>query len=82
MKDNTEIRVMESGSNPPVELAGIENATDGTTDNRSFTFALPSSTVVDINIVNLQYVIQRINAFTITTDTEIPIQQQFDRNYI
>jgi len=82
MKDNTEVRVMESGSNPPVELAGIENATDGTTDNRSFTFALPSSTVVDINIVNLQYVIQRINAFTITTDTEIPIQQSLDRSYI
>ena len=81
LRDNTEIRVMENGTNPPIELAGIENATDGTTDDRSFTFSLPSGTVVDINIVNLQYIIQRINAFTIVSDTEIPIQQRFDRNY-
>ena len=65
LKDNTEIRVMENGTNPPVELAGIENATSGSTDDRFFEFFLPAGTIVDINIVNLQYVIQRISPYTI-----------------
>lgn len=82
MRDNTEIRVMENGTNPPVELAGIENATSGSTDDRFFDFFLPAGTIVDINIVNVQYVIQRISPYTIpSTDAQIPIQQVFDRNY-
>jgi len=83
LKDNTEVRVMENGTNPPVELAGIENATSGSTDDRFFEFFLPAGTIVDINIVNLQYVIQRISPYTIpSSDAQIPIQQVFDRNYI
>ena len=61
MKDNTEVRVFDnSTSNPQVELAGVENATDGTTDNRSFTFSLSAATIVDIVIVNVTYENQRI----------------------
>jgi hypothetical protein len=47
MKDNTEVRVYDQ-SNPPVELAGIENATAGTADDRSFTFSLAAATLVDM----------------------------------
>lgn len=82
MRDNTEVRVMENGTNPPVELAGVENATSGSTDDRFFDFFLPAGTIVDINIVNVTYVIQRISAYTIPpSDATIPIQQVFDRNY-
>ena len=83
MKDNTEVRVFDnSTSNPQVELAGVENATDGTTDNRSFTFSLSAATIVDIVIVNVTYENQRIDAYTVPSSaTSIPIQQRFDRNY-
>lgn len=81
MKDNTEVRVFATGTTN--ELAGIETAVDGTTDDRSFTFSLAAGTVVDIVIHNLLYVYQRIVGFTIpATSQELPIQQQFDRNYL
>ena len=83
MKDNTEVRVFDnSTSNPQVELAGVENATDGTAGDRSFTFSLAAGTIVDIVIVNVTYENQRIDSYTIPgTSTSIPIQQRFDRNY-
>jgi len=83
MKDNTEVRVFDNAtSNPQVELAGVENATDGTTDNRSFTFSLTAGTIVDIVIVNVTYENQRIDAYTVPgSAASIPIQQRFDRNY-
>lgn len=84
MKDLTEVRVCDQ-SNPPGELAGIENATDGTTDNRSFTFSIAPATVVDITVFNVQWRLppnNRIDDFTIpATDATIPISQVFDRNY-
>jgi hypothetical protein len=83
LKDNTEIRVFDnSTSNPQVELAGVENATDGTSNNRSFTFSLTAGTIVDIVVINLTYENERIEAYTIpTSDTTLPIQQRIDRNY-
>ena len=83
MKDNTEVRVFDNAtSNPQVELAGVENATDGTSNNRSFTFSLSAGSIVDIVIVNITYENQRIDAYTIPgSATSIPIQQRFDRNY-
>jgi len=84
MKDNTEVRVCAAG-NPNNELAGIENATAGTTDNRSFSFSLSAGTSVDIIIFNVDWVLppnNRIDGFTIPSgDTSIPISQVFDRNF-
>lgn len=84
MKDNTEVRVYDQ-SNPPVELAGIENATAGTTDDRSFAFALSATTVVDIVIFNVEYILppnNRIEDFTVpSVDSSLPISQVFDRNF-
>jgi hypothetical protein len=87
LKDNTEIRVYnQSGT----ELAGVENATTGTPDNRSWSFAQPASTVVDIRILHgdtaaadgLHYENTEIEDYTIPgSNTSIPIQQRVDRNY-
>jgi hypothetical protein len=82
MRDFTEVRVIESGTT--VELAGIENVVSASVgaDDNDFTFLQPAGTVVDINLVNIRYVIQRISAFEVpNSDTSIPITQQFDRNY-
>ena len=78
--DNTEVRVYDAGDNS--EIAGTEDATDGTTGNRSFTFSDAAANVVNIVIHNTNYVYIRITNFTIPgTDTSIPVQQRFDRNY-
>jgi hypothetical protein len=84
MQENTEVRVFDAAtSNPQVELAGIENATAGTSGSREFTFSLSAGTNTDIVLINVQYENQRINDFTIpATATSIPIQQRFDRNYL
>jgi len=84
MVDNTEVRVYQNNSGfPQTELAGVENATDGTTNDRSFTFSLGAGTIVDIVIHAVSYESQRINALTIpSSDSSIPIQQRFDRNYL
>jgi hypothetical protein len=84
MKDNTEVRVLLNSDNSQ-ELAGIESATAGTTDNRSFAFSLAAGTVVDIVIFNINYRLppnNRITGFTIpTSDGAIPISQVPDRGY-
>jgi len=80
LKDNTEVRVYTTATT--TELAGIEDATDGTADDRSFTFSLAAGTNVDIRIHNVIYEPQSIINFSIpSTDTSIPIQQRFDRTY-
>ena len=80
MKDNSEVRVYNNSTG--VELAGIENATAGTTDDRSFVASIAASTVVDYTIVNVAYEIIRIEAFTWPTASQtINIQQRIDRNY-
>lgn len=88
LKDNTEIRVFTAGTT--TELAGIETATAGSADARTFTFSLAASTVVDIRIIHggdpaadgLFYEIQAIKSYTIpVSDTSLPIQQVRDRNY-
>jgi hypothetical protein len=81
MKDNTEVRVYEAGTT--TEIAGTENATSGSPDNRSFTFSEQASVSVDYVIHNLGYEQIRVNAFSIPTlDATIPIQQRRDRNYL
>lgn len=80
MRDQTEVRVLEFGTN--TELAGIENATDGTVDDRSFSFSLSAATATSIKIHSLQYEHISID-YTIPSDAaSIPIQQRFDRNYL
>lgn len=81
LQDNTEVRVMEAGSNT-VELAGTENATDGTSGDRSFSFSLTAATVVDIYIVNVTYENVEIEDYTVPSSAaSLPIQQRFDRSY-
>ena len=85
MKDFTEVRVLDvTTPSNPIELAGIENvvsASVGANDN-DFAFSLAAGTNIDIVVHALSYDYVRIPNFTVpTADTEIPIQQQFDRNY-
>lgn len=80
MKDNTEVRVYSVGTT--TELDGVENATSGTTNNRSFTFSLTAGTGVDIRIYAVGYLPADILDFTVPTgDTSLPIQQVADRWY-
>ncbi len=80
MKDNTEVRIYTAGTS--TELAGIESATSGTTDNRSFTASLAAATSVDYTLVSTSYEIIRVEAFSWPTSaSSIPIQQRVDRNF-
>lgn len=82
MRDLTEVRVYAEGTQ--TELAGIENATAGTADDRSFTFALGAAVAVDIAVFNVDWILppnNRIKDFSIPAlDTTIPVSQVFDRN--
>lgn len=89
LRDNTEVRVYTAGTT--TELAGVENATDGSSDNRSVTFSLAASISVDIRFAhgiaadgNVYRVPDRnsILAFTWPTVTSsLPITQVLDRNF-
>ena len=80
MKDNTEVRVYDAGDDS--EIAGIENATAGSTDNRSFAWTDAASNVVNYVIHNETWETIRVEGYTVpATDASIPIQQRFDRNY-
>lgn len=84
LADNTEVRVYDNASpvSARTELAGTENATTGTTDDRDFTFSISAGTIINIKVVNVTYEPVSISGFTVpTADTSIPIQQRFDRNY-
>ncbi len=82
MKDFTEVRVFEAGTS--TELAGIENVPSASVgaDDNDWPFSLAAGLDVDIAIISIQYLNQRISNFIIpSTDSELPIQQIFDRNY-
>ena len=86
MKDNTEVRVYKTSDGS--EIAGIENATAGTTNNRSFTWSAPATTGVYYVLHNFSasapdYETIRVEGYIIpATDTSIAIQQRIDRNSI
>jgi hypothetical protein len=80
MRDNSEVRIYTAGTS--TELAGIENATGGTPDARTFAAAIAATTSVDYTIVNTQYEIIRVEGFTWpSVDQDLAIQQRFDRNF-
>lgn len=89
LRDNTEVRVFTAGTT--TELVGIENATDGTADDRSVTFSLAASTSVDIRFAHgiaadgNRYTVPPSNsilAFTWpTADGNLPITQVLDRSF-
>jgi len=80
MRDNTEVRVYAAGTK--TELDGIENATAGTPDNRTFVASVAGATSVDYVLHNTQYEYIRVEGFTWpATATIIEVQQRFDRNY-
>ena len=79
MKDNTEVRVYLTSDDSAV--AGIENATAGTTDNRSFAWSALATTNVYYKIFNVAYEEIHVKGFIVPgTNTSIGIQQRFDRN--
>ena len=80
MKDNTEVRVYAAGTS--TELDGIENATSGTQDNRSFAAVVAASTSVDYWIFAVGYLAIKVKAFSWpATAQSIAVQQVVDRNY-
>ena len=81
LRDNTEIRIMAAGTD--TELDGIEAATTGSTDDRSFAFTLSASTSIDIFMVNVIYENIELYAYEVTaSDTALPQVQRFDRVYL
>lgn len=80
LKDNTEVRVYEAGTTVVVD--GIENATNGSVDARTFSFSDSPGDFVDIIIHNLSYRWLKISNFEVPSQSSsVPVQQEFDRNY-
>lgn len=84
MKDNTEVRVYEAGTN--IEVDGIEDATDGSQDNRTFSWTGDVGLSVDYVLHNFQpgvvvYKTIRVEGYTVpSSNATIEIQQTIDRN--
>jgi hypothetical protein len=82
IRPGTEIRVYNTGSPLDItEIAGIES----TGSPGEFQFSAPAASVVDIVVLNLDYVLppaNRIKGFIVpSTATSFPITQVIDRNY-
>jgi hypothetical protein len=84
MKDNSEVRIYDSGTG--AEIDGIEDATAGTPDNRNFAWTDAQGNIVDYVIHNFQpgtvvYETIRVEGWTVPNqDVTIDIQQRIDRN--
>lgn len=84
MKDNTEVRIYKTSDDSVVD--GIENATAGTTDERTFTWTAGAGTNVyyilhNWNGVEPFYHTIRVEGYIVpSSDTTIVVQQQVDRN--
>ena len=72
LKLNTEVRIFEAGTT--TELGGVENS--GT----SFTINISESSV-DLVLMSLGYIYQRIESVDTSANLTLPIQQIIDRNY-
>jgi len=80
MKDNTEVRIFKTSDDSVI--AGIENATTGTPDNRSFAWTSAAATGYYYRLINNSgYVNIEVQGQSVpTNDTTIQIQQRVDRN--
>ena len=84
MKDNSEVRIYKVSDDSVV--AGIEDATTGTEDNRSFSWAAPNGTEVYYRIHCFEpgdeiYETIFVPSYTVpANDTTIDIVQKLDRN--
>jgi len=84
MRDNTEVRIYKTSDDSVVD--GIENATAGTTDARTFTWTAGAGTDVYYVLHNWNgtepfYQTIRVEGYIVpSSDTTIVIQQQIDRN--
>jgi hypothetical protein len=81
IKDDTEVRVYATGTT--TEIAGTENATTGSPDDRSFAWSADAGTVVDYVLINVAgWQIIRVEGYTVpSSNTSLPIQQVIERNY-
>ena len=86
MKDNTEVRVYKTSDNSVVD--GIENATAGSVDDRSFAWSAPAATDVYYILHNFHdtepdYESIRVEGYIVpSSNTSIAIQQRIDRNSV
>jgi len=85
LKDNTEVRIYESSSlddtppyTAPIQVDGIENATDGTTNNRSFTFSIAAGLGITVRTFNEQWIADDIS-LTPTASQDVQVAQRADR---
>jgi len=85
LKDNTEVRIFLTSTldntppyTAPTELAGIENAIVGTTNNRSFTFSLAAGTGITIRTFNETWVADDLS-ITPNSTQDVQIAQRQDR---
>jgi len=85
MKDNTEVRVLLTSTldntppySKPTELAGIENATAGTTDDREFSFSVTPGTEITIRTFNENWIADDVT-LTPTAAQDVQISQRRDR---
>jgi hypothetical protein len=85
MKDNTEVRVYETSTldntppySAPTQIAGIESATAGSTDARTFAFSLQAGTGITIRTFNINWIADDI-AITPNISQEVQIAQRSDR---
>lgn len=82
LKDDTEVAAYETIGE--VFIAHAEPATDGTVDDRTFTFSAAAGIDVYITVFNLNWSLppeNRINLTIPTGDTTIPVSQVRDRVY-
>lgn len=86
MKDNTEVRIFKVSDDSVVD--GIEDATAGTADNRTFAWSAPAGTVVYYRLHNWQpgvpvYESIEVSSYTVpSNDTSILVSQRIDRNAV
>jgi hypothetical protein len=79
MKDNTEVRVYTTGTT--TELAGIEVATAGSVDARTFTFSVAGGASITIRTHNLNWIADDIVIASAAAGS-IPVAQSIDRVYV
>lgn len=87
IKDNTEVRVRRNSDGS--SIAGIENVTAGTTDDRNFAWSTSAGTVVDYDIHHFEsdgvevFEPISVRGFTVpNNDVTIDIQQRRDLNVV